>query len=83
MQANIGPVVHRYVVALQYRDFRWIWLSSLGGQSAYWALIVARGIYVLDETGSSTHVGITTFVAMAPRFILPPLAGYLAGPVRP
>ena len=78
MQANIGPVVHRYVVALQYRDFRWIWLSSLGGQSAYWALIVARGIYVLDETGSSTHVGITTFVAMAPRFILPPLAGYLA-----
>ena len=78
MQATIASVLHRYIVALQYQDFRWIWLSSMGGQSAYWALIVARGIYVLDETGSSTQVGITTFVAMAPRFLLPPLAGYLA-----
>ncbi len=78
MQANISSILHRYVVALQYRDFLWIWLGSLGGQSAYWALIVARGIFVLQETGSSTQVGITTFVAMAPRFILPPLTGYLA-----
>ena len=78
MQAGIRGILHRYGVALQYRDFRWIWLGSLGGQSAYWALIVARGIYVLSETGSSTQVGITTFVAMAPRFLLPPLAGYLA-----
>ena len=78
MQATIKSVVERYSVALQYRDFRWIWLGSVGGQSAYWALIVARGIFVLQETGSSTQVGITTFVAMAPRFILPPLTGYLA-----
>ncbi len=78
MQATIKSVLQRYGVALQYRDFRWIWLGSVGGQSAYWALIVARGIFVLQETGSSTQVGITTFVAMAPRFILPPLTGYLA-----
>ena len=78
MQATIKSVLQRYSVALQYRDFRWIWLGSVGGQSAYWALIVARGIFVLQETGSSTQVGITTFVAMAPRFILPPLTGYLA-----
>ena len=77
-QTVIRAVLHRYGVALQYRDFRWIWLGSLGGQSAYWALIVARGIFVHDETESSALVGITTFVAMAPRFILPPLAGYLA-----
>ena len=77
-QASIKSVLHRYGVAMQYRDFRWIWLGSLGGQSAYWALIVARGIFVLNETGSSAQVGITTFVAMAPRFILPPLAGYLS-----
>ena len=78
MQASIRSVLHRYGVALQYTDFRWIWLGSVGGQSAYWALIVARGIFVLQETGSSTQVGITTFVAMAPRFVLPPLTGYLA-----
>ena len=78
MQATIKSVLQRYSVALQYRDFRWIWLGSVGGQSAYWALIVARGIFVLQETGSSTQVGVTTFVAMAPRFILPPLTGYLA-----
>ena len=75
---TIKSVLHRYGVALQYRDFRWIWLGSLGGQSAYWALIVARGIFVHHETGSSALVGITTFVAMAPRFIMPPLAGYFA-----
>ena len=78
MQATVRSVLQRYSVALHYRDFRWIWLGSVGGQSAYWALIVARGIFVLQETGSSTQVGVTTFVAMAPRFILPPLTGYLA-----
>ena len=35
----------RYGAALQRRDFRWVRLGSLDGQSAYWALIVARGIY--------------------------------------
>jgi MFS family permease len=68
----------RYVTALHYRDFVWVWLGSLGGQSAYWALIVARGVLVLEMTGSSSMVGITTFAAMAPRFIMPPLTGYFA-----
>jgi MFS family permease len=53
-------------------------VSSLCGHSAYWALIVARGILVLDMSGSSLLVGVTTFAAMAPRFVIPPLAGYLA-----
>ena len=68
----------RYGAALQHRDFRWVWLGSLSGQSAYWALIVARGVLVLEMTSSSALVGITTFAAMAPRFLMPPLAGYVA-----
>jgi MFS family permease len=68
----------RYTIALHYRDFVWIWLGSLGGQSAYWALIVARGVLVLEMTNSSALVGITTFAAMFPRVIFPPLAGYAA-----
>ncbi len=71
-------VLQRYGTALQYRDFRWVWLGSLSGQSAYWALIVARGALVLNMTGSSALVGVATFAAMAPRFIMPPLAGFLA-----
>ncbi len=67
-----------YGNALQYRDFRWVMLGSLGGQSAYWALIVARGVLVLDMTDSAVLVGVATFAAMIPRFLMPPLAGYLA-----
>ena len=68
----------RYLTALQYRDFRWIMLGSLGGQSAYWALIIARGVLVFDMTGSAGLVGVATFAAMVPRFMMPPVAGYLA-----
>lgn len=68
----------RYGSSLAFADYRWVWIGSLMGQSAYWALIVARGILVLEMTGSSTLVGVTTFAAMAPRFFMPPLAGYLA-----
>ncbi len=50
----------------------------MSGASAYWALIVARGVLVLEMSGSSGMVGIVTFAAMAPRFIIPPIAGYLA-----
>ncbi len=74
----MSPVFQRYVAALQSRDFRWVWLGSLAGQSAYWALIVARGALALEMTGSSAVVGVVTFAAMAPRFIMPPLAGFLA-----
>ena len=69
---------YRYLAALAYRDYRWVWLASMNAHSAYWALIVARGVLVLQMSGSSLLVGIVTFAAMAPRFIMPPLAGYMA-----
>ena len=68
----------QYGNSLRYRDFRWVMLGSLGGQSAYWALIIARGVLVLEMTGSAGLVGVATFAAMVPRFLMPPLAGYLA-----
>ncbi len=74
----LRPSVERYGAALNYRDFRWIWLGSLGGQSAFWALVVARGLLVLELTQSSWLVGVTTFAAMAPRFLIPPIAGFMA-----
>ena len=76
-QALFG-VFRRSSGAFRYRDFRWVLLGNLAGQSAYWALIVARGILILAMTGSSGLVGIATFAAMAPRFIVPPLSGYVS-----
>ena len=78
ISATAKSKLTEYGNALQYRDFRWVMLGSLGGQSAYWALIVARGVLVLDMTGSAALVGVATFAAMVPRFLIPPLAGYLA-----
>ena len=46
--------------------------------SAHWALIVARGWLVFDLTGSSGLVGVVTFAAMIPRFLISPFAGLLA-----
>ncbi len=74
----MGFLTGRYVGAFHHRDFMLLWLGSLAGNSAYWALIVARGVLVLNLTNSATSVGIVTFAAMMPRFIVPPIAGYLS-----
>ena len=76
--ARRRPLLESYISAFRYRDFALIWLGSLSANSAYWALIVARGVLVLDVTNSATSVGVVTFAAMMPRFVVPPVAGYLS-----
>ena len=71
-------MIERYLAALQYRDYRLLWLSSLSAGGAAWALIVARAWLVYDLSDSSLWVGATTFAAMAPLALVPPVAGYLA-----
>lgn len=68
----------RYLAALAYRDFRQMWLANFYGQAAAWALVATRGWFVFDQTHSTAMVGITTFAAMGPIFIVPPFAGVLA-----
>ena len=71
--------VDRFLPSLRYRDYRYLWTSSLSASAAAWALIVARGWLVYDLTdGSSTWVGLTTFAAMIPLFLVPPVSGFLA-----
>src|SRR5690349_2448777 len=70
--------LERYVVALEYPEFRTMWLAHLAAQAAGWALIVARGWLVFDLTHSSLVVGLVTFAAMAPMLVMPPIAGVLA-----
>ena len=68
----------RHLTALRHRDYRTLWIATLSGGAASWALIVARGWLVFTLSGSSAWVGVTTFAAMAPMFIMPPVAGFLA-----
>lgn len=68
----------RFLVAVQYRDFRNLWLANLSAQAAAWGLIVARAWLIFDRTDSTVWVGITTFASMAPLFIVPPFIGVLA-----
>src|SRR5688572_13587696 len=70
--------LNRYVVALEYPEFRTMWFAHLSAQAAGWALIVARAWLVFDLTHSSLIVGLVTFAAMAPMLIMPPIAGVLA-----
>lgn len=70
--------LQRYIAALQYRDYRTMWFATLWAGAAAWALIVARGWLVFEESGSSLWVGLATFAAMAPRLVVTPIVGYLA-----
>lgn len=73
-----NSVVQRFGAALQYRDYRFLWMSSLSAGAAAWALIVARAWLVYELTDSSVWVGVTVFAAMSPMFVIPPFAGFLA-----
>src|SRR5262245_33248855 len=68
----------RFFAALEYRDFRRLWMANASAQAAAWALIVTRGWLIYEKTHSSFWVGATTFAAMAPQFLVPPIVGVLA-----
>jgi MFS family permease len=74
----VQSFLNRYGAALEYREFRTMWIANAFAQAAAWGLIVARGQLVFDETHSSFWVGATTFAAMAPLFVVPPVVGVLA-----
>jgi MFS family permease len=68
----------RFLTALQYRDYRTLWMASVCSGAAAWALIVARGWLAFQMTDSSFWVGLVTFMAMAPRFFATPVVGFLS-----
>jgi MFS family permease len=68
----------RFGAALAYRDFRALWTANAFAQAAAWGLIVTRGWLIYEETESSTLVGVVTFAALAPQFVVPQIVGVLA-----
>jgi len=78
VKAATQSFFNRYGAALAYPEFRKMWSANAFAQAAAWGLIVARGELVFNETHSSAWVGATTFAAMAPLFLVPPIVGVLA-----
>ena len=72
------PAKTQFFTSLQHLDYRRLWFGNVSAGSAHWALIVARGWLVFEITDSSTLVGVVTFAAMIPGFLISPFAGLLA-----
>ena len=71
-------VSDRIGVAIQYPEFRRLWMANASSQAASWSLIVTRGWFIYRESESSFFVGLATFAAMGPMLIVPPIIGVLA-----
>jgi predicted MFS family arabinose efflux permease len=78
MRDSVRGFGRRFFVALQYEDYRQLWVANAFAQAAAWGLIVARGWFVYHNTHSSFLVGLTTFAAMGPQLLVPAIAGVLA-----
>jgi MFS family permease len=78
LRRGLRAFLDRYFDALRYDDFRHLWVANGFAQAAAWALIVIRGWLVFHETSSTFWVGATTFAAMGPQFLVPPVVGVLA-----
>ena len=74
----LTDIRERFLLALQYRDYRTLWVATTCSGSAEWALIIARGWLAFEITGASYWVGLVTFGAMIPRLFSTPIFGFLA-----
>ena len=78
MRTLLATTRNRFLLALQYQDYRNLWIATTFSASAAWALIIARGWLAFEITDGSLWVGIVTFAAIAPRIFSTPIAGFLA-----
>ena len=70
----------RFVPALTHRDFRFMWLGHVAGESASWALLTAQVwlAFSLAETNPSSWVGMVLLSSMLSWFVVPMIIGYLS-----
>ncbi len=67
-----------WAASFGYRDFRYLWLSSVFQSVGMGMEFVALGWLVLDMTGSPLIVGVATGARMAPFFFLGQVSGAVA-----
>ena len=68
----------RYGAALKYSDYRRFWISATFAGAGSWGLIAARGTLAFSISESAGWVGLTTFAALIPFVVIPPISGILA-----
>jgi MFS family permease len=78
MKTLLSTTRDRFLLALQYQDYRNLWIATTFSASAAWALIIARGWLAFEITDGSLWVGIVTFAAVVPRVFSTPISGFLA-----
>ena len=78
MRTLLSTTRDRFLLALQYKDYRNLWIATTFSASAAWALIIARGWLAFEITDGSLWVGIVTFSALVPRVFSTPISGFLA-----
>ena len=78
MRTLLSTTRDRFLLALQYQDYRNLWIATTFSASAAWALIIARGWLAFEITDGSLWVGIVTFAAIVPRVFSTPISGFLA-----
>ena len=78
MRVLLSTTRDRLLLALQYQDYRNLWIATTCSASAAWALIIARGWLAFEITDGSLWVGIVTFAAIVPRVFSTPISGFLA-----
>ena len=66
-----------WVASFQYRDFRYLWLSSVAQSVGMGMEFVALGWLVLDMTDSPLWVGVASAARMLPFFVM----GFVSGAV--
>jgi len=54
--------------ALQYRDFRLLWISLLVSNAGTWMQMVAQGWLIYELTGSAFYLGLVGLMQAVPRF---------------
>ncbi len=67
-----------WAVSFRYRDFRYLWLSTVMQSVGMGMEFVALGWLVLDLTGSPFMVGVASAARMAPFFFLGLVSGAVA-----
>ena len=69
----------RFFPALTHRDFRFMWLGHVAGESASWTLTIAEVwlAFTLAEDNASSWVGLVMLSTMLPWFVVPLVVGYL------
>jgi len=67
MRTLLATSRDRFLLALQYQDYRNLWIATTFSASAAWALIIARAVLTFEITDGSLWVGIVTFAAIADR----------------